>query len=67
MIAKTTPILNTKWNLTPVNPPIVNSNRNPSTHNIAGAVLIWLPYNVANHLKIFTPVGIPMIIVAAVK
>ncbi|KRY81364.1 hypothetical protein T4D_5498 [Trichinella pseudospiralis] len=53
--------------LTPVNPPIVNSNRNPSTHNIAGAVLIWLPYNVANHLKIFTPVGIPMIIVAAVN
>ncbi|KRZ46576.1 hypothetical protein T02_7228 [Trichinella nativa] len=26
-----------------------------------------VPYSVANHLKIFTPVGIPMIIVAAVK
>ncbi|KRZ65325.1 hypothetical protein T10_1762, partial [Trichinella papuae] len=51
--------------LTPVSPPIVNSSRNPSTHNMAGVILMWLPYNVASHLKIFTPVGIPMIIVAA--
>ncbi|KRX56665.1 hypothetical protein T09_658 [Trichinella sp. T9] len=53
--------------LTPVSPPIVNSKRNPSTHNMAGVILMCVPYSVANHLKIFTPVGIPMIIVAAVK
>ncbi|KRY46709.1 hypothetical protein T03_10441 [Trichinella britovi] len=53
--------------LTPVNPPIVNNRRNPSTHSIAGVILMCVPYSVANHLKIFTPVGIPMIIVAAVK
>ncbi|KRX69849.1 NADH-ubiquinone oxidoreductase chain 4 [Trichinella sp. T6] len=53
--------------LTPVSPPIVNSKRNPSTHSMAGVILMCVPYSVANHLKIFTPVGIPMIIVAAVK
>ncbi|KRY08025.1 hypothetical protein T12_902 [Trichinella patagoniensis] len=70
MMAKTTPILKTKEafeSLTPVSPPIVNSKRNPSTHNIAGVILMCVPYSVASHLKIFTPVGIPIIIVAAVN
>ena len=52
---------------TPVSPPMVNNTRNPITHIMRGVIGQVLPYKVANHLKIFTPVGTPIIIVAAVK
>jgi len=45
----------------------VNKAKNPST-NINGVVNLKLPpYNVANQLKIFIPVGTAITIVAAVK
>lgn len=53
--------------ITPVNPPIVNKNTNPRAHNIGESNLIWDPDIVAIHLKILIPVGIAIIIVAAVK
>jgi len=53
--------------MTPVSPPTVNKNTNPNDHNIAASNEIWAPNRVANHLKILTPVGIAIIIVAAVK
>ncbi len=54
-------------NNTPVIPPIVNRNTNPSANNIG--VLYWIlpPYNVPSQLNIFIPVGTAIIIVAAVK
>jgi len=51
----------------PVNPPKVNKKINPNTHNIEGVILICDPYKVANQLKILTPVGTAIIIVALVK
>jgi hypothetical protein len=53
--------------ITPVNPPTVNRNTNPNDHNIGVSIEIWAPVIVAIHLKILIPVGIAMIIVAAVK
>jgi len=52
---------------TPVNPPKVNRKTNPSAHIIGESILIWDLDIVAIHLKILIPVGIAMIIVAAVK
>lgn len=52
---------------TPVRPPTVNRNRNPSVHSIDVLYLIFAPWMVASHLKILIPVGIAIIIVAAVK
>jgi len=40
---------------------------NPKANNIGVTNLILPPYNVANQLNIFTPVGTAIIIVAAVK
>jgi len=40
---------------------------NPMAHSIAGSIFIWDPAMVEIHLKILIPVGIAMIIVAAVK
>jgi hypothetical protein len=53
--------------ITPVNPPIVNKNTKPIDQYIGASKEIYAPFIVANHLKTLTPVGIAMIIVAAVK
>jgi len=53
--------------ITPVNPPTVNKNTNPKAHSIGESDEIWDPIIVAIHLKILIPVGMAMIIVAAVK
>ena len=53
--------------ITPVNPPTVNKNTKPKAHNDTGEYIIWVPCNVANHLKILIPVGTAIIIVAEVK
>jgi hypothetical protein len=52
---------------TPVRPPIVNRNRNPSAHKQAALYVIRVPYIFASHLKILIPVGTAIIIVADVK
>jgi len=51
----------------PVNPPIENRNTNPIDHKIVGVNVKLAPWRVAIHLKILTPVGTAIIIVAAVK
>jgi len=51
----------------PVRPPTVNRKTNPIAHRIAGVIYSMLPWRVATHLKIFTPVGTAIIIVAVVK
>jgi hypothetical protein len=51
----------------PVSPPVVNRNKKPKTHKVGEEKMIFLPYILANQLKIFTPVGTAIIIVAAVK
>lgn len=51
----------------PVNPPTVNKNTNPMAHINVGVRDRILPCKVATQLKIFTPVGTAIIIVAAVK
>lgn len=52
----------------PVRPPKVNKKINPLTQREGteepGA---FEPYRLASHLKIFTPVGTAIVIVAAVK
>jgi len=53
--------------ITPVNPPTVNRNTNPIAHSIGVSRDRWDPAIVVNHLKILIPVGIAIIIVAAVK
>ena len=54
-------------NTIPVSPPTVNKNTKPRAQRSLGVNLIFLPCSVAIQLKILTPVGIAMIIVAAVK
>jgi hypothetical protein len=51
----------------PLNPPKVNINTNPCANNIDDTSLIAPPYEVANQLNIFIPVGTAIIKVAAVK
>jgi hypothetical protein len=51
----------------PVNPPIVNRKMNPMDQSNDGVIFKYDPWIVAIHLKIFTPVGTAIIIVAAVK
>jgi len=51
----------------PVIPPTVNKNTNPIAHINVGVKFKFLPCKVAIQLKIFTPVGTAIIIVAAVK
>lgn len=53
--------------ITPVSPPTVNKNTNPSDHSIGVSNEGWDPIRVASHLNTFTPVGIAIIMVAAVK
>jgi len=45
----------------------VNKKIKPKTHHIGGVFGIHEPYIVLNHLKTLIPVGIAIIIVAAVK
>jgi hypothetical protein len=52
---------------TPVKPPTVNRNTKPKDHSIGVSKDTWDPFIVASQLKTFTPVGIAIIIVAAVK
>jgi len=52
---------------TPLRPPIVNRNMNPSAHKQAALYVNQVPYIVASHLKILIPVGTAIIIVADVK
>jgi hypothetical protein len=55
-------------NKIPVNPPKVNKKIKPFAHsNGTEATPVLPPYRLANHLKIFTPVGTAIVIVAAVK
>jgi len=51
----------------PVSPPIENKKTNPMAHIRVGESNRFLPCRVAIHLKILTPVGIAIIIVAVVK
>jgi hypothetical protein len=51
----------------PVNPPTVNRKTKPMAHKRAGVINSNLPWRVATQLKIFTPVGTAIIIVAVVK
>jgi hypothetical protein len=53
--------------ITPVTPPTVNNTKNPKINNIGTENSITPPTIVANQLNIFTPVGIAIIIVVAVK
>jgi len=53
--------------ITPVSPPIVNRKTNPIAHSMGVSIDMCAPDIVANHLKILIPVGIAIIIVAAVK
>jgi hypothetical protein len=52
---------------TPVTPPIVNKKINANVNSIATLKRIRPPQIVASQLKILMPVGIAIIIVAAVK
>ncbi len=52
---------------TPVIPPMVNKNTNPSLHNVGEVNEIKLPWIVANHLNTLIPVGMAIIIVIEVK
>jgi hypothetical protein len=54
-------------NIIPVSPPTVNKNKKPKANNIETDISITPPKIVANQLNTFTPVGIAIIIVVAVK
>jgi len=51
----------------PVNPPTVNKKIKPSAQNMGVSIFTFDPLMVAIHLKTFTPVGMAITIVAAVK
>jgi len=51
----------------PVSPPTVNKKMNPNDQSKGVSNETWDPLRVASHLNTLTPVGIAMIIVAAVK
>ena len=53
--------------MTPEISPIVNSMMNANENNIGVVRRIWPPHSVAIQLKIFTPVGIAISIVTALK
>jgi len=53
--------------MTPVNPPIVNRNTNPKAHSIGVSIFKWALIIVEVQLNTLIPVGMAMIIVAAVK
>lgn len=52
----------------PVKPPKVKRKINPLAQSKGTEdSVLFLPYNLASHLKILTPVGTAIVIVAAVK
>jgi len=51
----------------PVRPPVVKRNRNPIVHIICLFMGVLEPWMVKSQLKILIPVGMAIIIVAAVK
>lgn len=51
----------------PVRPPIVNKEIKPRTHQIGALLRIFVPYKVLSQLNTLIPVGIAIIMVAAVK
>jgi hypothetical protein len=53
--------------MTPVKPPTVNKKTNPKDQSIGVSKDMWAPISVASQLNTFTPVGIAIIMVAAVK
>ena len=53
--------------ISPVKPPIVNTNRKPTAHSIGVSKVIEPRHMVAIQLKIFTPVGTAISIVAYMK
>jgi len=53
--------------MTPVIPPIVNNNKNPTAKYIGVKKITRPPHIVANQLNILIPVGIAITIVADVK
>lgn len=53
--------------ITPVSPPMVNKNTNPSAHSRGVSHRRFLPCSVAIQLNTFIPVGTAIIMVAAVK
>lgn len=53
--------------ITPVTPPVENKKINPIFHNMIVFHFNLLPNKVASQEKILIPVGIAIIIVAAVK
>jgi len=53
--------------ITPVSPPTVNKKTNPMDQYIGASMDRYAPFIVASQLNTFTPVGMAMIIVAAVK
>lgn len=52
---------------TPVKPPTVNKNKNPTAKSIGVLNSMLPPHIVASQLKILIPVGTAIIMVAAVK
>jgi hypothetical protein len=54
-------------NIIPVSPPIVKRAIKPNAHQSEGEAVILVPYKVLNQLNTLIPVGMAMIIVAAVK
>jgi hypothetical protein len=52
---------------TPVRPPTVNRNTKPKDQSMGVSNDMCAPIKVASHLNTFTPVGMAMIMVAAVK
>lgn len=53
--------------MTPVRPPVVKRKMKPRAHIMGSSYLIFTPWIVASHLKTLMPVGMAMIMVAAVK
>jgi len=54
-------------NITPVKPPKVKRNTNPTLQREEIFILFLAPQKVASHLKILIPVGTAIIMVAEVK
>jgi len=52
---------------TPVTPPTVNKQMKPRAHSVEGVYVRRAPNRVASHLNTLIPVGMAIIIVAAVK
>ena len=51
----------------PVKPPIMNNQMKPMAYSIGVRIWIFPPHSVPIQLKIFTPVGTAIVIVASAK